>query len=146
MRRARGQRSDVLENLLRRIGRAHDPERPLRDELLSIERLDERAKSLAARFTIAPPSGRVKHLFPRLSDNARVLSSAYAALADDVHRGQVIAPPAEWLLDHFHLVTAEVRAVRQDARAHPAQRQLPGPVAARPIHEQLSIGRAAHHR
>ena len=123
-RRARRQRSDVLENLLRRLGRAPDPERPLRDELLSIERLEERAKSLAARFTIAPPSGRVKRLFPRLSDNARVLSSAYAALADDVHRGQVIAPPAEWLLDHFHLVTAEIRAVRQDL-PHVYYRQLP---------------------
>jgi cyclic beta-1,2-glucan synthetase len=114
MRRALGQRSDVLQNLSKLFGRASAPERPLRDELLSIERLEERAKSLAARFTIAPPSGRVKRLFPRLDDNARVLSRAYAALADDVHRGQVVAPPAEWLLDHFHLVTAEIRAVRQD--------------------------------
>ena len=124
MRRARRQRSDVLEHLLRRFGRAPAPERPLRDELLSIERLEERAKSLAARFTIAPTSGRVKRLFPRLSDNARVLSSAYAALADDVHRGQLIAPPAEWLLDHFHLVTAEITAVRQDL-PHVYYRQLP---------------------
>jgi cyclic beta-1,2-glucan synthetase len=124
MRRANLHRSDVLEHLLRHFGRAPDPERPLRDELLSIERLEERAKSLAARFTIAPPSGRVKRLFPRLSDNARVLSSAYAVLADDVHRGQLIAPPAEWLLDHFHLVSAEIRAVRQDL-PHVYYRQLP---------------------
>src|ERR1700736_5131102 len=124
MRRARCQHSAVLQNLFRRFGRAPAPERPLRDELLSIERLEERARSLAARFTIAPASGRVKLLFPRLSDNARVLSSAYATLADDVHRGQVIAPPAEWLLDHFHLVTAEIRAVRQDL-PHVYYRQLP---------------------
>src|SRR3984893_4440917 len=116
--------SAVLQKLFRRFGRAPDPERPLRDELLSIERLEERARSLAARFTIAPASGRVKLLVPRLSDNARVLSSAYAALADDVHRGQLVAPPAEWLLDHFHLVTAEIRAVRQDL-PHVYYRQLP---------------------
>jgi cyclic beta-1,2-glucan synthetase len=89
-------------------------ERPLRDELLSVERLEERAKSLAARFTIGTHRGRAKGLAPRLRENARVLRSAYAALADDVHAGRFITPPAEWLLDHFHLVTAEIRAVREN--------------------------------
>ncbi len=86
--------------------------RPLRDELLSVERLEERAKSLAARFTVGQPRGRAKRLAPRLRDNARVLRSAYAALAADVHRSQFVTPPAEWLLDHFHLVNAEIRAIR----------------------------------
>src|SRR5204863_8385120 len=35
------------------------------------------------------------------------------ALASDVHRGQFMPPPAEWLLDHFHLVHSEIRAIRQ---------------------------------
>jgi len=90
------------------------PEKPLRDELLSVERLDERGKSLAARFTVASPEQRSKRLKPRLRDNARLLRSAYEALADDVHRGQFITPPAEWLLDHFHVVQAEIRAIRQN--------------------------------
>ena len=94
--------------------RAPLPEKPLRDELLSVERLEERAKSLAARFTVANPSRRTKRLRPRLRDNARVLHATYAVLADDVHRGRFITPPAEWLLDHFHLVTSEIRAVRQN--------------------------------
>jgi cyclic beta-1,2-glucan synthetase len=89
-------------------------EKPLRDELLSVERLEERAKSLAARFTVASPERRLKRLRPRLRDNARLLRSAYEALADDVHRGQFITPPAEWLLDHFHVVQAEIRAIRQN--------------------------------
>ncbi len=88
------------------------PEPPLRDELLSIERLEERAKSLAARFTVAPKSRRAKSLFPRLSDNAKMLRTAYATLAGDVHRGDDITPSAEWLLDHFNLVAGEIRAVR----------------------------------
>src|SRR5207247_465252 len=50
------------------------PEPPLRDELLSIERLEERAKALAARFTVAPTTRRAKHsIFPRFADNARLL-------------------------------------------------------------------------
>src|SRR5207237_537872 len=90
------------------------PERPLRDELLSVERLEERAKSLAARFTVGMHRGRATRLAPRLRDNARVLRAAYAALAADVHRGGFVPPPAEWLLDHFHLVNAEIRAIRQN--------------------------------
>ncbi len=92
---------------------ARHADRPLRDELLSVERLEERAKSLAARFTVGTPRGRSKNLAPRLRDNARVLRDAYATLAGDVRRGQFITPPAEWLLDHFHLVNSEIRAIRQ---------------------------------
>ena len=90
------------------------PEKPLRDELLSVERLEERAKSLAARFTVASPERRAKRLKPRLRDNARLLRAAYEALADDVHKGQFVTPPAEWLLDHFHVIQAEIRAIRQN--------------------------------
>ena len=119
-------RLTTVENPFRRFRRARAslPEKPLRDELLSIERLEERAKSLAARFTVAPASRRARRLFPRLGDNARVLRAAYATLADDVHRGEFITPPAEWLLDHFHLVTAEIRAVRQNL-PHAYYRELP---------------------
>ena len=60
------------------------PEKPLRDELLSVERLDERAKSLAGQFTIAFPTRRTRCAYPRLVDNARVLRATYDALADDV--------------------------------------------------------------
>src|SRR2546423_5087843 len=83
-------------------------ERPLRDELLSVERLEERAKSLAARFTVGMHRGRATRLAPRLRDNARVLRAAYAALAADVHRGGFVPPPAEWLPDHFHPGQAEI--------------------------------------
>ncbi len=88
---------------------------PLRDELLSIERLEERAAALAARFTVDPGSRRVsRSLFPRFEDNARVLRDAYRALGDDAHRGDFVTPAGEWLLDNYHLVASEIRQVRQD--------------------------------
>ncbi len=90
-------------------------EKPLRDELLSTERLEERAKSLAARFTIATkPHRRARDVFPRFDDNARVLNETYRILADDVHQGAFITPAAEWFLDNFHLVASEIRDVRQN--------------------------------
>jgi cyclic beta-1,2-glucan synthetase len=92
-------------------------EKPFRDELLSIERLEERALSLAASFTIDPsPKRRARNIFPRFNDNARVLRRAYGALGDDVRNGQPITPAAEWLLDNFHLLTSEIRDIRQHLR------------------------------
>src|SRR5262245_13914623 len=114
----------LMGNPFRIFRRTPPREVPLRDELLSIERLEERAKSLAGRFTVAASSGRAKSLFPRLADNARVLRAAYATLAGDVHRGEDVTPSAEWLLDHFNLVAAEIRAVRQNL-PQPYYRELP---------------------
>ncbi len=89
-------------------------DRPFRDELLSVERLDDRALALAASFTIDPnPRRRARNIFPRFTDNARVLRHAYRTLADDVRNGQPITAAAEWLLDNFHLVTSEIRDIRQ---------------------------------
>ena len=89
-------------------------DKPFRDELLSIERLEERALALAAAFTVDPsPRRRARNIFPRFNDNARVLRDAYRLLADDVRAGQPITAAAEWLLDNFHLVTSEIRDIRQ---------------------------------
>ena len=94
---------------------AQGAEKPLRDELLSIERLEERAKSLAARFTVDPSPRRLsRSVFPRFRDNARVLNHAYRTLAQDVHRGEFVTPAGEWLLDNFHLVTSELLDVRRN--------------------------------
>jgi cyclic beta-1,2-glucan synthetase len=90
------------------------PDKPLRDELLSSERLEERAKALAASLTVDPnPRRRARSLFNRFDDNTRALDRAYRAMADDVRRGQAITAAGEWLLDNFHLVTAQIRDVRQ---------------------------------
>jgi len=148
-------------------------EKPLRDELLSIERLEERARALAARFTLDPnPLRASRNVLPRLDDNARVLREAYVTMADDVHRGEFVTPAAEWLLDNFHLVASEVLDVRRnlppgyyrelpklalrehagDARVYAIaverirHRQSPGPAEAHALHEQLPGRGPAHDR
>jgi cyclic beta-1,2-glucan glucanotransferase len=94
--------------------KAPESEQPFRDDLLSIERLEDRALSLAASFTIDPsPRRRARNIFPRFDDNTRVLRDVYRTLADDVRNGQPVTPAAEWLLDNFHLVTGEIRDIHQ---------------------------------
>ncbi len=105
-----------MTSLFRRLWPAAAPaaDKPFRDELLSIERLEERALALAARFTIDPsPRRRARNIFPRFDDNVRVLRAAYRMLAGDVRSGQPITAAAEWLLDNFHLVASEIRDIKQ---------------------------------
>src|SRR4051812_29284837 len=105
--------------------RIASPEPPFRDELLGIERLEERSLSLAATLTIDPnPHRRARNIFPRFNDNTRVLREAYAILADDVRTGQFITSAAEWLLDNFHLIANEIREIHQHLPGR-YYRQLP---------------------
>jgi len=98
-----------------RTGRPPPAEKPLRDELLSIEGLEERALALAARFTIDPaPRRRALDLFPRFTDNVRVLRATYRTLADDVRRGTFVVSAADWLLDNFYLVAAEISDIQRN--------------------------------
>jgi|CXWL01.1.fsa_nt_gi cyclic beta-1,2-glucan synthetase len=88
---------------------------PLRGEVLSLEGLEDHAKRLAVLFTLAPAARRGRHdVLPRLEENTRILAGAYRVLAEDVHHGTAIPPAAEWLLDNFHLVESEARAVWRD--------------------------------
>ncbi len=85
---------------------------PLRAEMLSIEHLEEHAKVLAARYTLARDSRRRSWRFlPRLRENARVLRGAYRSLAQAVHRGETVPPGAEWLLDNFHVLEDAISEV-----------------------------------
>src|SRR5262245_46084098 len=91
------------------------PPGPLRGELLNLEHLEERARALAGELAIRPRArsgGRAHER--RLATVAGILRQAYRTLAQDVHRGEPVPPAAEWLLDNFHLVEAEVVSVAHD--------------------------------
>ena len=88
---------------------------PMRGELLNVERLEEKAKDLAASHTLARKARRGARAFlTHLDDNAAVLRQAYRRLAEDVHQGAFISPAAEWLLDNFYLIESEIRDVRRN--------------------------------
>jgi cyclic beta-1,2-glucan synthetase len=101
------------------------PPGPFRAELLNVERLEDHARHLAAEIKVAArPRARSRSYYRRVADNARALREAYRLLADDVHRGEAVPPSAEWLLDNFHLIEAEVVHVRRDLPPS-YHRQLP---------------------
>jgi cyclic beta-1,2-glucan synthetase len=85
---------------------------PLHGELLGVERLEERARALAAEFTLARNPRVSPPLLRRLAAHKRLLQQAYRALASDVRRGEPVTPAAEWLLDNFHVIEGEIREIR----------------------------------
>src|SRR5262249_41148424 len=56
--------------------------------------------------------------------SARFRRCAYGGFPEDVQRGHFITPRAEWLLDHSHVVRAEIRAIRETLPNH-YYRELP---------------------
>jgi cyclic beta-1,2-glucan synthetase len=83
-------------------------------ELLSIESLEEHARHLAARLSLASrrPSRGPAHL-RQLQGHMRALRSVYTALAEDA-RQDAMSPAAEWLLDNFHIISAAARDIHHD--------------------------------
>src|SRR6267142_642743 len=106
----------LFSGLIRRLKGAADAgaDLPIREELYSIERLEQYAATLAAEHKIAEKPHRVNLLLPRLEENGRKLIAAYKALADSIREEHVISPAAEWLVDNFHIVEEQVREIRED--------------------------------
>jgi cyclic beta-1,2-glucan synthetase len=119
----------------RRTAPPWDSMGPIREELLSLERLEEHARTLALSHTVTPKRMRGHSLAGRLSDNAAVLLDAYRVNAKANDEGRAITPAAEWLIDNYHLVERQIREIQSDLPPG-YYRQLPklldGPLAGYP--------------
>ncbi len=120
---------------------------PARAELFGVERLEQHAETLAAAQHVSARPPRVPPLGARLRDNAVVLLAAYRASAAEAEAGRPIVPAADWLLDNYHLVEAQIREIREDLPPG-YYRQLPklveGPFAGYPRVFGLAWAYVAH--
>ncbi len=91
-----------------------DNDELLREELFSIERLEQHAASLAVAQQVTAHPPRRPPLGVRLTENESVLLGAYRSIAKAAGEGRAITPAAEWLLDNYHLVEAQIREIRED--------------------------------
>lgn len=112
-----------------------DSQHPIREELFSVERLEEHARSLAAAQLVTPRPTKGHSLAGRLADNASVLLRSHGIIAKATEEGRPITPAAEWLLDNYYLVERQIEDIRADLPAG-FYRQLPklagGPFAGYP--------------
>jgi cyclic beta-1,2-glucan synthetase len=112
-----------------------DTDNLLREELFSVERLEQHAASLATAQTVTEKPRRRPALSARLQDNATQLLVHYRAIAVAVRDGRSITPAAEWLLDNYHIIDEQIREIKEDLPPG-FYRQLPklasGPLAGYP--------------
>ncbi len=138
-----------VRGLVNRLSFGHrwNDEHILREEIFSIERLEEHARSLAAAQKITRQPGLGRSLGARLRNNEKVLLAAYRSTAKSVDEGRSITPAAEWVLDNYHVVEEQIREIREDLPPG-FYRQLPklanGPFAGFPRVFGLAWAYIAH--
>src|SRR4249919_415582 len=104
--------SEIIEQLS--PGTHWSDDQILREEIFSIERLEQHARTLAAAQPVGSIPGIGRSLAARLRSNEKVLLAAYRAIAKAVDEGRGITPAAEWVLDNYHVVEEQIREIRED--------------------------------
>jgi cyclic beta-1,2-glucan synthetase len=104
--------SEIIEQLS--PGTHWSDDQILREEIFSVERLEEHARSLAAAQPVGSIPGFGRSLGARLRSNEKALLAAYRSIAKAVDEGRGITPAAEWVLDNYHVVEEQIREIRED--------------------------------
>src|SRR5659263_439233 len=88
-------------------------EPPIRSEIFGLQRFAQHGRSLGETHRAARPSWRAATFFPRLRSNIRALREAQHYIGEQVSTGYDISPAAEWLLDNFHLIEAQLKEIHE---------------------------------
>src|SRR6267143_2048981 len=86
---------------------------PIRAELLSVERLEDLAETIA-RHRVSSDRRPEPGLLSRARENGRVLLRCYRTLAAVINDERATTPAAEWLVDNFHIVEEVLNEIRTD--------------------------------
>jgi len=85
---------------------------PIRAEIFAIARLKDHAESLAHAQKITSTPQKGKDLTPRMRENRKILEDAYHSILHAVKGKHAITSAAEWLLDNFHIIRAQLKDIR----------------------------------
>ncbi|MCY7306302.1 MAG: glycosyltransferase [Rhodoferax sp.] len=88
-------------------------ESPIRSEIFGPQRFAQHGRSLGTTHQATRSSGWSGGFFPRLRSNIRVLREAHHYIGIQASTGYDISPAAEWLLDNFHLIEAQLREIHE---------------------------------
>ncbi len=86
---------------------------PIRSEIFGLQRFAQHGRSLGETHRAAKAKLRDAVFFPRLRHNIRVLREAHHYIGVQAATGYDISPAAEWLLDNFYLIEAQLDEVRK---------------------------------
>jgi len=86
---------------------------PIRSEIFGPQRFAQHGRSLAETHRAVQGASASAPFFPRIHSNIAVLREAHGYIGALASTGYDISPAAEWLLDNFHLVEAQLKEIRQ---------------------------------
>ena len=94
-----------------------EAEPPIRAELFGLQRFEEHGCSLALAQIIETEAQTESHhkpsFFPRVEENLAALRIAFDYVALTSLSGHYTTPAAEWLLDNFPLIEAQLQQIRE---------------------------------
>ncbi len=88
-------------------------EPPIRAEIFGAQRFAQHGHSLGETHRAAQVGTRARTFYPRLASNIQRLREAKAYIAAQASTGYDISPAAEWLLDNFHLIEAQLKEIHE---------------------------------
>ncbi|MFM9917328.1 MAG: GH36-type glycosyl hydrolase domain-containing protein [Rhizobacter sp.] len=98
---------DILDGARGRI------EPPIRSEIFGLQRFAQHGRSLGETHRAARAGSRSAAFFPRLRNNIQTLREAHRYIGLQARTGYDISPAAEWLLDNFHLIEAQLEEIHE---------------------------------
>jgi cyclic beta-1,2-glucan synthetase len=86
---------------------------PIRSEIFGPQRFAQHGRSLAETHRAARAGARAANFFPRIKSNVSALREAHHYIGVQASTGYDISPAAEWLLDNFHLIEAQLKEIKE---------------------------------
>src|SRR5665647_1015394 len=84
---------------------------PIRSEIFGPQRFAQHGRSLGETHRATRASPFAATFFPRLKRNICALREAHQYIGVQASTGYDISPAAEWLLDNFHLIEAQLEEI-----------------------------------
>ena len=100
-----------LRDILEATRGVVDP--PIRSEIFGLLRFAQHGHSLGETHRASAAASGSGTFFPRFRDNIRVLREAHGYISLQASTGYDISPAAEWLLDNFHLIEAQLKEIHE---------------------------------
>ncbi|MEO7937603.1 MAG: carbohydrate-binding protein, partial [Burkholderiaceae bacterium] len=86
---------------------------PIRAEIFGSVRFREHGHSLGHAHAAECQRRSASAFFPRIQENIRVLREAQHYIELQARGGQHVSPAAEWLLDNFYIVLAQIKEIHE---------------------------------
>jgi cellobiose phosphorylase len=86
----------------------------IRDASLTVEELEEHARSMSLEHTVSSKKSRLNWPVSRMNENAAFIRQAYDDLNEDIVGKRALPPAAEWLLDNYYVIEEQVIGLRKD--------------------------------